>query len=125
MVNMLSRFAIKRSVALWGPDAEEFGPGQWSGGEDGAATVRSNYGFLVFLEEPRECTENEFAKLKFKCLLTGTISRFAFEQDGKREGLLRRGSRKTPGGIPDSVKGVVFGSMFGIERFIMRRKTVD
>lgn len=83
---------------MWGPDAEEFRPGLWAGGEDGAAAVGSNYGFLVFLEEPRECTGNKFAKLEFKGLLTATIGRFEFEQDRKREGLLRRGSLKTPRG---------------------------
>ena len=92
---MLSRFAMKRRVALWGPDAEEFGSGRWAGGEDAAAAVGSNYGFLKFLERPSGCIKDTFAKVEFKCLLTATISRFEFEQDGKREGLLRRSSRKT------------------------------
>ena len=38
-----------RSVALWGANAEAFGPERWAAGADGAAAVRGNYGFLAFL----------------------------------------------------------------------------
>jgi len=36
---LLSSFAINRSMALWGADAEEFRAEMWAGGEDGAAAI--------------------------------------------------------------------------------------
>ena len=107
---MISPFAINRSVALWGADAEEFRPERWASREDGAAAVESNYGFLTFLAGPRGCIGNVFAKVEFKCLLAVTIGRFAFEQDGKREVVVKAGAANKPqGGIPVSVKEVVWG----------------
>ena len=51
-----------------------------------------------------------FAKVEFKCLLAVTIGRFAFEQDGKREVVVKAGAANKPqGGIPVSVKEVVWG----------------
>jgi len=107
---VLSPFAINRSVALWGADAEEFRPERWAGKEDGAAAVESNYGFLTFLAGPRGCIGNVFAKVEFKCLLAVTIGRFEFEQDGKRELVVKAGITAKPlGGIPVAVKEVVWG----------------
>ena len=107
---ILSPFAINRSVALWGADAEEFRPERWASREDGAAAVESNYGFLTFLAGPRGCIGNVFAKVEFKCLLAVTIGRFEFSQDGKREVVIKAGVTSKPqGGIPVSVKEVVWG----------------
>jgi len=107
---VLSPFAINRSVALWGADAEEFKPERWAGKEDGAAAVESNYGFLTFLAGPRGCIGNVFAKVEFKCLLAVTIGRFEFEQDGKRELVVKTGVTAKPrGGMPVSVKEVTWG----------------
>ena len=64
MSAVLSPFTINRSVGLWGADAEELRPKGWVSGEDGAAAVESNYGFLTFLAGPRGCIENVFAKLE-------------------------------------------------------------
>jgi len=79
---VLSPFAINRSVGLWGADAEEFRPKRWVSGEDEAAAVESNYRFLTFLAEPRECIENVFAKVEFRCLLAVMIGRFEFKRGG-------------------------------------------
>jgi len=107
---ILSPFAINRSVALWGADAEEFRPERWAGGEDGSATMESNYGFLSFLAGSRGFIGNVFAKVEFKCLLAVTIGRFEFSQDGKREVVVKAGAGNKPqGGIPVSVKKVVWG----------------
>ncbi|PUU84152.1 cytochrome P450 [Tuber borchii] len=107
---ILSPFAINRSVALWGADAEEFRPERWASREDGAAAVESNYGFLTFLAGPRGCIGNVFAKVELKCLLAVTIGRFEFSQDGKREVVIKAGITSKPqGGIPVSVKEVVWG----------------
>ncbi|RPA96817.1 cytochrome P450 [Choiromyces venosus 120613-1] len=107
---VLSPFAINHSVALWGADAEEFRPERWAGGEDGTAAVESNYGFLTFLAGPRGCIGNVFAKVEFKCLLAATIGKFEFEQDGKREIVVKGGiTAKPQGGLPVTVKEVVWG----------------
>jgi len=107
---MLSPFAINRSVALWGADAEEFRSERWASREDGAAAVESNYGFLTFLAGPRGCIGNVFAKVEFKCLLAVTIGRFEFSQDGKREVVVKAGAGNKPqGGIPVLVKEAVWG----------------
>ena len=42
-----------RGMALW-DDLEELRPEVWTGREDGAATVVSNYGFLSFLARFRD-----------------------------------------------------------------------
>jgi len=107
---VISPFAMNRSAALWGADAEEFRPERWACGEDGTATVESNYGFLTFLAGPRGCIGNVFAKVEFKCLLAAAIGKFEFEQDGKRE-LVVKGSitAKPRGGMPVTVREVVWG----------------
>ena len=87
---MLSWLMIKISVALWGAGAEEFCPGRLAGGEDRAAAVRSNYGFLIFLEEGRGCIGDSFTMVEFKCLLAAVIGRLEFEQDGNGRGSLVR-----------------------------------
>lgn len=73
-------------MALWGAGAEKFWPGRSAGGEGRAAAVGSNYGFLIFLEKPRGCIRDAFAKVEFKCLLAAMIGRLEFEQDGKGRG---------------------------------------
>jgi len=106
---VLSSFAINRSVVLWGVGAEEFRPEWWACGEDGAAVVESNYRFLTFLAGPMGCIGNVFAKVEFKCLLVVAISRFEFEQV-ERELVVKAGITSKPqGGIPVSVKEVVWG----------------
>ncbi|KAG0133876.1 cytochrome P450 [Tuber indicum] len=107
---VISPYAMNRSAALWGADAEEFRPERWACGEDGTATVESNYGFLTFLAGPRGCIGNVFAKVEFKCLLAAAIGKFEFEQDGKRE-LVVKGSitAKPRGGMPVTVREVVWG----------------
>ena len=38
-----------------------------------------------------------FAKVEFKCLLGAVIGRFEFEQDGKREAVIKGGQSETLG----------------------------
>ncbi|CUS11563.1 unnamed protein product [Tuber aestivum] len=107
---VISPFAINRSVALWGADAEEFKPERWAGGADGAAAVESNYGFLTFLAGPRGCIGHVFARAEFKCLLAAAVGRFEFGQDGKKELVVKAGVTAKPvGGIPVTVREVVWG----------------
>ena len=40
---------------------------------------------------------NVFAKVEFKCLLGAVIGRFEFEQDGKREAVVKGGQSETLG----------------------------
>jgi len=49
-----------------------------------------------------------FAKVEFKSLLAATISRFEFEQDRKREAVVKAGLTAQPlGSIPVSTREVV------------------
>ena len=66
---------------------------RWAGRQDGATSVESNYKFPTFLAGPRGCIEDVFAEVEFKCRLAVEIGRFEFEQDGKREVVVRRGIR--------------------------------
>ena len=66
-------------------------------GEDGAA-VESNYTFPTFPARPRECIENVFAKEEFKCPPAAAVGRSEFEQGGKREVVVRRGSQRNSRG---------------------------
>ena len=82
---VLSSFAIDRSMWLWGTDAEEPGPELWASGEDGAAAVESNCGFLTSPAGPRVCIGNVFAKMELKGLFAAVIYRFQLERDWRRE----------------------------------------
>ena len=52
---------------------------------------------------------NIFAKAEFKCLLVATIVGLKFKKDGKREAVIKGAHGETPGGIPVSVREVVWG----------------
>ncbi|KAK7427673.1 hypothetical protein QQZ08_005779 [Neonectria magnoliae] len=80
---MLVPWATNFDTTLWGPDAGQFDPERWLGGE--AADKRaasggasSNYAFLTFLHGPRSCIGQSFAKAEFACLLAAWIGRFDF-----------------------------------------------
>ena len=88
---------------------EDFGPERWAGGEDGVATVESNYGFLAFLAGPRGGLG--------MCLLRWGLSvflRLRLAGSSLRRGswLLRRGPPRNLRGISVSVKEVVWGEFF-------------
>ena len=72
-------------MALWGADAEAFRPERWAVGEDGAAAVRGNYGFLAFLVGFRYV----YARVSIS---VGDWGGSSLGRTGRGRWLLRRGS---------------------------------
>ncbi|KAH6618843.1 cytochrome P450 [Boeremia exigua] len=74
-------WAINRSPALWGTDAEVFEPGRWIDG--GRATLgggaESNYAFLTFLHGPRSCIGERFARAELRALVAAFVGRFEMQ----------------------------------------------
>lgn len=76
----INPWAINRSRALWGADADKFNPERWLEGSNAATGgATSPYAFLTFLHGPRSCIGQSFARLEMKCLLAALITRFRFE----------------------------------------------
>jgi cytochrome P450 len=76
----ISPWAINRSRALWGDDADKFNPDRWLEGPDAAiGGATSSQAFLTFLHGPRTCIGQSFARLEMKCLLAALIMRFDLE----------------------------------------------
>ena len=72
-------------MGAMGPTADKFRSEPRTGGEDEAATVKSNYRLFTPLARPRECIGKLFAKAEFKCPPAATIGGSRFEQGGERE----------------------------------------
>ena len=65
---------------MWGPDAEDFNPERWIGeGRANSGGARSNYANLTFLQGPRGCIGQSFAKSEFACLVAVMVGRFRME----------------------------------------------
>jgi cytochrome P450 len=85
-VILLAPWAINKSEALWGPDANEFNPERWMGeGMSNTGGSKSNYSYLTFLHGPRSCIGQAFAKAEMKCLVAAVVGRFEFEMADKNE----------------------------------------
>lgn len=80
---VISIWQINRSPEIWGPDAGEFRPERWINADDGKPNrhggARSNYDFLTFLQGPRSCIGQEFAKAEMRCLLAALVASFSWE----------------------------------------------
>jgi cytochrome P450 len=75
---VIAPWATNRCSKLWGDDAHLFKPDRWlsEGGHGGA---ESKYGFLSFLQGPRACIGQGFAKAELACLVAGWVGSFEFE----------------------------------------------
>lgn len=83
---LLVPWAINRSPALWGPDAERFRPERWIDNDDDDEQGRrrannhggasSNYCQLTFLHGPRSCIGQKFAQAELRALVAAFVSRF-------------------------------------------------
>ncbi|KAF9635423.1 putative cytochrome p450 protein [Lasiodiplodia theobromae] len=83
---LLVPWAINRSPALWGPDAECFRPERWIDDDDDDEQGRrrannhggasSNYCQLTFLHGPRSCIGQKFAQAELRALVAAFVSRF-------------------------------------------------
>jgi cytochrome P450 len=88
---MVVPWAINRSRALWGDDAEVFNPDRWMPASEGDSKrpagggAVSNYAFLTFLHGPRSCIGQAFAKSEFACLLATWVGRLSWELENKEE----------------------------------------
>ena len=87
---MLVPWAVNKSEAMWGDDAQSFDPERWmpkSEGDKHAASggATSNYAFMTFLHGPRSCIGQSFAKAEFACLLASWVGRFEMELHNKEE----------------------------------------
>lgn len=102
---VVSPWATNRDPALWGQDADRFDPDRWLRSPSSASTntegkpsasqnlaaptptpasigsggARSNYAFLTFLQGPRSCIGERFARAEFACLLACWVGRFEFD----------------------------------------------
>ncbi|KAB5580547.1 cytochrome P450 4A12A [Coniochaeta sp. 2T2.1] len=87
---MLVPWAVNRSHAMWGPDADKFNPDRWLPyfeGDKGAASghATSNYAFMTFFHGPRSCIGQGYAKAEFAALLACWVGRFKFELKNEAE----------------------------------------
>lgn len=86
---MLIPWAINRSEALWGKDAQTFNPDRWMPSESNPYSANggapSNYAFLTFLHGPRSCIGQSMAKGEFACLLATWVGMFEFSLYDKKE----------------------------------------
>lgn len=89
---------INRIDELWGEKADQFDPGRFMGpgrAQMGGAT--SNFANMAFLQGPRSCIGQEFAKASFACLLAVTVGRFHMElKDPDAQLRLHEGSTLAP-----------------------------
>lgn len=80
---VVSIWQVNRSPDIWGPDAGEFKPERWINADDGKANrhggAKSNYDFLTFLQGPRSCIGQEFAKAEMRCLLATLVTSFTWD----------------------------------------------
>lgn len=74
---LISPWAINRSKAHWGPEAEDFWPERWlSKGEEGS---RRLFSLITFLHGPRSCIGQAFSRSELKCLVAALIIKFKIE----------------------------------------------
>ncbi|KAK4038486.1 cytochrome P450 [Parachaetomium inaequale] len=80
---VVSIWQINRSPNIWGADAGEFRPERWINADDGKPNrhggAKSNYDFLTFLQGPRSCIGQEFAKAEMRCLLAALVTSFSWD----------------------------------------------
>lgn len=70
-------WAINRSKALWGPDAEEFKPERWlAEGQRELGGGKSTLNLLTFLQGPRSCIGQAFSRAELRCLVAAMVMKF-------------------------------------------------
>ncbi|KAK4184342.1 cytochrome P450 [Podospora australis] len=92
---VVSIWQINRSPEIWGPGADEFRPERWINPDDGKPNrhggQKSNYDFMTFLEGPRSCIGQEFAKAEMRCLLAGLVTGFTWDLAMDEKKIVPRG----------------------------------
>jgi cytochrome P450 len=92
---VVSIWQINRSREIWGADAAAFRPERWINADDGRANrhggAKSNYDFLTFLQGPRSCIGQEFARAEMRCLLAALVTSFEWELAMDEDSAVPRG----------------------------------
>lgn len=99
---ILSSWAVNNSTALWGADVGTFNPDRWMGaGRANTGGAESNYSFLTFLQGPRSCIGQAFAKAEFAALLGALVGRFEWDLSDKDVVIVIKGgvTAKPKGGL--------------------------
>ena len=78
----LSPFAMNRSQAVWGPDAEEFIPERWMP-DRRKPGIEHNGGFLTYAVGPKACIGKEYSLRAIKAVIIGLVSEFEFSYEGE------------------------------------------
>jgi len=102
----ISPWATNANKELWGDDAAEFNPDRWMGsGKANTGGADSNYSFLTFLQGPRSCIGQSFAKGEFACLLAAWVGTFETHfAKGDYEIMVRSGMTPRPKDLEVTVK---------------------
>ena len=76
----ISLIGFNRSKEFWGEDAEEFKPERWLGqGRANTGGANSNFALMTFLQGPKNCIGQNFARSEFACLVAGWVQGFHSE----------------------------------------------
>ena len=76
---VVSPWAMNRSTAIWGEDAEQFRPERW-------LENTSNVPLLTFSKGPRNCIGEGFARKEFAALVGAMLARFELSPPADAEG---------------------------------------
>lgn len=75
-----SNWGLHRMKSLWGEDAEIFNPDRWMApGQHNRGGAKDNYSFNTFMQGPRNCIGQGFAKSELATLLTALVGRYDFK----------------------------------------------
>ncbi|KAF2144834.1 uncharacterized protein K452DRAFT_266984 [Aplosporella prunicola CBS 121167] len=90
---------MNRDERFWGHDAKLFKPERWLGPDnrlDAIGGCNTKYGYLSFMQGPRNCVAQAFSKAEMACMVGAWISRFEFRLDN--ENLLDETKMEISGG---------------------------
>lgn len=80
---MISPHIINRQEEFWGPEAATFNPERWIDPDTGRTNKTggssNNYALLTFLQGPRSCIGQMFAKVELACLVATMVGKFEME----------------------------------------------
>lgn len=80
---MIPMYTLNLNEEFWGPDAGTFNPDRWLDPDTGRANntggATNNYAMLTFLQGPRGCIGQGFAKAELACLVAAMVGKFAME----------------------------------------------
>ena len=98
---MIPMYTLNLNEEFWGPDAGTFNPDRWIDADTGRANntggATNNYAMLTFLQGPRSCIGQGFAKAELACLVAATVGKFAMElEDPEKKVEVRKGPTVYP-----------------------------